>query len=176
MSGTEGVHDVAVSIAGEGLGELLLRGLHGLLGILVGGVGLVDANGLAFLLGIEAEVLKQQGLTHLQGLGSVGSLGAVVSEGNGHAESLLDSLADLSERFLLVDLSLGLTHVRHDDHSAAVGQDLLQRGQSTADAGVVRNLTILVQGHVEVNAHDCLLTGKVHFVDSHKISCFYNCL
>ena len=97
VSGTEGVHHVAVCIAGQCLGELLLAGLHGLLCFVVGGICLVDAHGLAFLLGIVAQVLEQQGLTHLQGLGSVSSLGTVGSECHGHAQSLLHSLADLTE-------------------------------------------------------------------------------
>ena len=168
MSGTEGVHHVAVSVAGEGLGELLLRSLHGLLGLVVSGIGLLDAYGLAFLFGIVAQVLQQQSLTHLQGLGSVGSLSTVGSKSHGHTQSLLHSLADLTERELRVHLAFGLTHVRHDDRGTTVGQDLLQRGQGTADTGVVSDLTILIQGYVEVYTYDCLLTGKIHFVDSHN--------
>ena len=72
------------------------------------------------------------------------------------------------------EYAFGLTHVAHDDGSTTVSQNLLQSGQSTADTGVVSNLSVLVQGHVEVNAHDCLLTGKVEFVDCHDDLQFNN--
>ena len=36
------------------------------------------------------------------------------------------------------------------------------------DTGVVSDLTILIEGYVEVYTYDCLLTGKVEFVDSHN--------
>ncbi len=174
MSGAEGIHHVAVSIAGQRLGKLLLALLHGLLGLVVFGSTLLDADGLALLLRIEAQVLQQQCLAHLQILGSLLSLGAVGSESYGHAQCLLYSLANLAQRLLHVHLSLGLAHVRHDDACTTVGQDLLQRGQCTANAGVVRNLTILVQGYVEVYTYNCLLSGKVHFIDCHLDLQFYD--
>jgi len=59
--------------------------------------------------------------------------------------------------------------VRHEDSGTAVGEDLLQSGEGTADTGVVCDLTILIEGYVEIYTYDCLLTGKVEFVDSHII-------
>ena len=168
MSGTEGIHHVAVSIAGQSLGELLLAGLHSFLGLVIFGSTLLYTHGLAFLFGIVAQVLQQQGLTHLQSLGSVGSLGAVGSECYGNAQSLLYGLADLTQREFRVHLSFGFAHVRHDDSCTTISQNLLQCGQGTADAGVVCDLTILIKGYVEVYTYDCLLTGKVKFVDCHN--------
>ena len=144
MSRAKGVHHVAVGIAGQRLGKLLLRSLHGLLGLVVLGSTFLYAHGLAFLFGIEAQVLEQQGLAHLQGSSLLLSLGTVGSESHGNAESLLYSLADLAQRLLHIHLALGLAHVAHDDGGTTVGQNLLQCGQGTGDAGVVRNLTILV--------------------------------
>ena len=168
VCGTEGVHHIAVSIAGESLGELLLAGLHGLLSLVVLGSTLLNTYGLAFFLRIEAQVLEQQSLTHLQGSSLLLSLSAVGSEGYGNTKGLGHSVLDLTKRELRVHLSFGLTHVAHDDESTTVGQHLLQGGQSAANAGVVRDLTILIEGHVEVNAHDCLLSGKIKFVDCHN--------
>ena len=34
--------------------------------------------------------------------------------------------------------------------------------------GVVCDLTILIEGYVEIYTYDCLLTGKVEFVDCHN--------
>ena len=124
---------------------------------------------LAFLFGIVAQVLEHKRLAHLQGLGSVLSLSAVGSKADGAAERLLYGSTNLAEGELGVHLAFGLAHVAHDDGSATVGDNLLQGGECTADAGVVSNLTVLVQGHVEVNAHDCLLTGKVVLRDSHNV-------
>jgi len=64
--------------------------------------------------------------------------------------------------------------VRHDDGGATVGQDLLQGGQGTADAGVVSDVAILIEGYVEVYTYDCLLTGKVEFVDCHHFDLRFN--
>ena len=111
MSSTEGVHHVAVSVRSQCLGKLLLAGLHGLLSLVVCRISLVDTYGLTLFLGIETEVLEQQSLTHLQSLGSISSLSAVGSESYGNTESLLNSLADLTQRELWINLTFGLTHV-----------------------------------------------------------------
>ena len=111
VSGTEGVHHVAVSVRSKRLGKLLLALLHGLLSLVVFGSTLLNAYGLALFLGIEAQVLKQQSLAHLQGSCLLLSLGAVGSKSYGNAQSLLHSLADLAQRLLHVHLALGLTHV-----------------------------------------------------------------
>ena len=93
----ESVHHVAVGIAGQRLGKLLLALLQGLLRLVVFGSTLLHTHGLALLLGIEAQVLQEQGLAHLQGSSLLLSLGTVGSESNGNTESLLYSLADLSQ-------------------------------------------------------------------------------
>ena len=85
VSGAEGVVHIDVGIAGELLGEVLLTGLHLLLGLVVFGRTFLHADGLAFLLRIEAEVLEQQGLTRLQGCSLSVGLGAVGGELHLHA-------------------------------------------------------------------------------------------
>ena len=86
VGGTKGVHHVAVGIAGQGLGKLFLAGLHGLLGIVVSGVFLVNAHGLAFLFGIETKVLQQEHLTRFQGGGLVGGLRTIGGELHGYTK------------------------------------------------------------------------------------------
>ena len=54
--------------------------------------------------------------------------------------------------------------MRHDDGGTTVSQDLLQSGEGTTNTGVVSDLTILIEGYVEVYTYDCLLTGKIEFV------------
>ena len=103
-------------------------------------------------------------------------VGAVGGEFHVGAECLGHIVLDLGEGEFGVDFAFGLAHVRHEDEAAAVGQDFLEGGEGTADAGVVRDVAVFVQGHVEVNAHDRLLAGEVEVVDSHndmKINSIY---
>ena len=60
----------------------------------------------------------------------------------------------------------------HDNQGTTVSEHTLQCGQGTTDAGVVGYLTILVQGHVEIYTHDCLLSGKVELINFHRYLLF----
>ena len=168
MCGAECVHHVAVGIRGQFLGESLLALLHLFLCLVVFRVFLVDAHGLAFLLGVEAEVLEQQCLARLQG-GHLGvGVGAVGCKLDFDAQGCRNILDNLRERKLFLHLAFGLAHVAHHDERAAVGQHLLQCGERAAYASLVRYVTILVQWHVEVHADNCLLAGKVELIDIHS--------
>ena len=61
----------------------------------------------------------------------------------------------------------------HDDGGTTVSQDLLQGREGTANAGVVCDLTILIEGYVEIYTYDCLLTGKVEFVNCHNFKYYW---
>ena len=87
VSGTKGVVHIHVGIAGQGLGKLGLTGLHLLLGSVIVGIVLLDAHGLAFLLGVEAQVLEQQCLTGLELVGLCLGLGTVLSKLYGSFQS-----------------------------------------------------------------------------------------
>ena len=175
VSRTEGVVDVAVGIRGQPLDELLLRTLlEGLLGgilLLLGGV-LRQAAGLALLLGIETQVLEQQHLARLEGLGHLGGLlaHAVTGEGDLHAEVLLDGRDDLFEGVFGIGVLLRTTHVRHEDHRTAFVEHLLDGGDGGADAGVVRHFALLVEGHVEIHADDRALAFEIVVVDRNHSS------
>ena len=157
VSRTEGVVDVAVGIRGQLLDELLLGTLlEGLLGgilLLLGGI-LGQAAGLALLLGVEAEVLEQYDLARLNLLAHPGSLltHAVTGELDLHAQVLLDGGDNLLERIFGVGILLGTAHVRHQNHGAAFSEHLLDGGDGGTDAGIVRHLALLVEGHVEIHA------------------------
>ena len=111
--------------------------------------------------------------------------------GRSFKEACQDSLNLAKKRFLpLIKLRLGyslicwivgigcyigtilffafwFTHVRHDNKSTAIGKDLFQSRQGTANTGVVSDFTIFVQRYIEVYADDCLFAGKVKFVNCH---------
>ena len=166
---TEGVHHIAIGVSGEGLGELLLTRLHFLFGRFESGIGLVDANGLTFFFGIEAEVFEQKHFAGLQGCGCFLCFGAVGGERHGGVERSGYGFFDLTERELGVHLAFGLTHVAHDDKRTAVGKHLLEGGERTADAGVVGDVTILVEGHIEVHTYDGFPACEVASIDCHDV-------
>ncbi len=168
VSRPEGVHHVAVGVGGKGLSELLLPLLHLLLRVVVGGVGLVYAHGLALLLGVEAEVLQQQSLSRLQCCCLRGSLGAVGGERHGSAKSLSYSVLNLPEGHLGVHLAFRLAHVAHDDECSPLLEDVPKRWHRALDACVVGDVPVLVEGHVEVNPHDGPLALEVVVFDVHS--------
>ena len=164
VSGAKGVVDVDVGVGGQRLGKLALLLFHLLLG---GGLHLVrgvvsQAARLALLLGVEAEVLQQQRLTRLQGAGfKLGFLAdAIAGKLHIDAKQLSHMRTDVPERKLVV-VAFGPPQMRADDDAAPVAEDLLQRRQGGADARIVRNVEILVERDVEVDPHECLLTGKI---------------
>ncbi len=166
VSRAESVVDVAVCIGSQGLDELLLGGLHGSLGGLLLFVGSIlgQAAGLAFFLGIVAEVLQQQGFAGLEGGGLCLCLHAVIGKLDGNAQAFAHAAYDVLEGELGIHL-LGTAQVGHDDEGAAGGEHLLEGGHGPADAGVVRNLEICVEGDVEIDSHDGFLAGEVVLVD-----------
>ena len=168
VSRTESVVHIDVGIRSEHLGKLLLAFLHGLLGVGISGIFLVNAYGLAFFFRIETEVLQQEHFAGLQGCSSLASLGAVGSKLNLHAEVLAHSLHNLLQGELRVHLSFGLAHVAHDDQRTAVGQHLLQCGQRTTDTGIVGNFTIFIKRHVEVHTDNHFLALKIASFNSHN--------
>ena len=62
--------------------------------------------------------------------------------------------------------------MRHDNQRTTIGEHFLQRGKGTADTGVICDLTILIQGDVEVYTHNCLLTGEIELIDFHNLLLF----
>lgn len=142
--------DVDITKRGEGLAELL-DGLGIGLGLL--SVGILGA---ALLLGMEAEVLKEDDLAVAGLLDVLLNLGAdaVVQEGNGLRELLLELLGDGSKRVLGVLLAIGTAEVGHeDDGGRAVLNGILDGGESADDTLGVGDL-VTVEGDVEVDLRE----------------------
>ncbi len=123
--------------------------------LFVGGVFFIDAYGLAFFFGIEAEVFEQEHLAGLEG----GSQRRRRQRSRGaNCTSVPRALATASliwpSRHFGVHFAFGLAHVAHDNERTAVFEDFLKGGESAADTGVVGDVSVLVQGHIEVNAYD----------------------
>ena len=106
---TEGIVYIAVGIVGKNLREgllALLDGFLGSLGLFFGSI-LGQSSGLAFLFGVEAEVLKQQGFAVLEGSNHFLSLLAVVGKLDVYAEKLADMTYNMLQTIFGVGVFLG---------------------------------------------------------------------
>ena len=145
VSGTEGVVDIAVSIAGELLDELFLAGLYHSLGCLFLFLGCIlgETSGFSFLLCIEAEVLEKESLTRLKGSSLSVCLLAVLSKLYGNSEALRNMVYDMFKREFGIDF-LGTSEMGHDDKRTTLLKNLLEGRHGPTDTSVVRNLKIFV--------------------------------
>ena len=114
------------------------------------------------LLGVEAQVFEQGHVTGTEGLGDLhgGHADAVFGEGDGLAEQLGETLADGREAELGVALALRAAEVGADEDGGAARDEVLDRRQGLANAGVVGNGAIL-EGHVEVGAQEDALSADI---------------
>jgi len=176
---TERIVDVAIGIRSEPLDELFLRALFQcLLGSLLLLVGSVfgQAAGLALLLGIETQVFEQHHLAGLEVCSHLSGLlaHAVAGKHHLHAQAFLDGGDDLLQRELGIGILLGTSQVRHQDDRAALFEHLLDGGDRRTDAGIVRHLALLVEGHVEIHADDRALAFEIVIVDCEHSSLILN--
>ena len=74
MSRAKGIVHIYVGIACQSFGKFGLTGLHLLLGFAIVRVIFLDANGLAFLLRVEAQVFEQEHFAVAQACDSTGSM------------------------------------------------------------------------------------------------------
>ena len=159
---SECVVDVAVGVGCQVLGEFLLAFLHcGLCGFLLlfGGV-LGQSAGLALLLGVETQILKQEHLAGLQGRGLLIGLHAVGSELHLSAQQLLYAADDVPEGEF-VSGPLRLSEMGHYYKGTSASQYLLQGGDGGADTCVVGDVEIRVEGDIEIHSHNGLFATEV---------------
>ena len=142
VGGTEGVVHVNVGQSGELLGE--------------GGVVL-------FFLSEETHVLQQHdvAVAHGTDLGFGVGADAAVGLGDGLAQQLAQTCGHGGEAHGVVHLTLGTAEVGREDHLGALADQVVDRGQGGADAGVVGDGTGIVQGHIEVNPHEDAFAAQV---------------
>ena len=121
----------------------------------------VDSHGFAFLFGVEAEVFEQEHLSGFEGISHSFGVCGVGSELHFATEGFADGIFDLEEAEFGVDFAFGFPHVRHDDEAAAVIEYFLKSREGTANTGVVCDVTILVEGYIEVHADESLFTCEI---------------
>ena len=150
VNGAEGVGDVDAVCAGQ-IGQCLGKG------------------GIVLLLALlKAQVLQQHDLTGLKGGGlGLGVLAHhIAGENDALAQQLLQTFGHRGQAQLRLDFALGLAQMGAGDDGCALIQQILEGGQSGADALVIGDgAGLLILGHVEVAAAEHLLALHVDVGD-----------
>ena len=175
MGCAESIVHVAVGHGSQLLRKLFLSSLDGFLrcGFFFVRSIVGESARLTFLLGIEAEVFEQQHLAGFElgrfvhGIGS----DAVIGKEDIHAEQFGYVWQDMPEGELRC-YAFGASQMRADDGHTAVGYDLAESGEGCADAGVVGDLKVVIEGNVEIDAHEGFLAGEIELFYRHCIECF----
>ena len=141
----EGVVDVHVRIARQGLRELGIVGL---------------------LLGVEAQVLEHDHLPRLEARERVDRAAPerVAGDRHLHPQQLAEPLRRRAQAVGVVDLAAGAAEVAGEDDDRALVAQVADRGHRRPDAGVVGDLPVRKR-HVEVHAHEDALAGGVQVAD-----------
>ena len=142
MGGAEGVIHVHLSQTGE----------------------LFSETGFVLLfLGEEAHVLQQHHIAvgHGAHLGFGIRADAAVGLGHRLTQQFAQASGHGGEAHAVVHLALGAAEVSGQDHLGALADQVVDRGQGSADAGVVGDDTRIVQGHVEINPHENAFAAQV---------------
>lgn len=148
MSAAASLTDVDITKSSQSLAELLNLGLVDLL--LLALLILVAA----LLLGMEAQVLKQDNLAVLGAVHGLLDLlaDAVVCEGHALAEQLLELGNNRLETVLRVRLAIRAAEVGHqNDGLSSVLDGMLDGGQSTDNTLVVGDVLVRIERDVEVD-------------------------
>ena len=94
-----------------------------------------------------------------------------------HGNTLIDDqgrqvFSNWFKAVLQVFFSLGASQVRHQDHSRAVIEKIIDGRQRRSDAGVIGDLVgLLVQGDIEVHPHQHPAAGDVDVSDGLLVQC-----
>ncbi len=156
MRGAEGVVHVVIREFRKLLGKLFVIGLF---------------------LGMEAQVLQQQGLALFQLAGHLLGLhpDAIGAEADVFAASQLlvqhhaQALGHRPQAELGSGLALGTAQVRRQDEPCAVAQRVLDGGQGLADARVVGDPAAIIQRDIEVHAHEDAMVAEREIADGELV-------
>ena len=168
VSSTEGIHHIAGRIGSERLCELFLATLHLFLSLFVSRIFFLDIYRFSFLFGIETEVLEQQYLTGFERCGLCLRFCTIRRELNGATESSSYCVYNLAEAVFSRYFAFGFTHMAHNDQGATLIEDVLKSRQGTANTGVVCDLTVLIEWHIEVHAYNRLFAGEFEIFNKHN--------
>jgi hypothetical protein len=122
-----------------------------------------EAGIVLLLLGEEAHVLQQHhiALSHRGHLGLGVGADAAVGLHHGLAQQLAEAGGHGGEAHALIHLALGPAEVGGQDHLGALGGEVVDRGQGSADAGVVGDGAGVIERYVEVDPHQHALAAQL---------------
>ena len=109
-----------------------------------------------FFFRMEAQVFEQQHVAVLERLGRGFRFraDAIGREGHGLAEQLRQARGGRFQTHFGIHLALGPAQVRSQNQPAAALQDVLNGGQRGLDARVIGDFAGVVQGYIEIHAHE----------------------
>ena len=55
----------------------------------------------------------------------------------------------------------------HDDEASAISKNFFKSRESAADAGIVGDITVLIQGDIEVHTNNGFFAVEIVLIDSH---------
>ena len=123
---------------------------------------------IALFLGVmETQILQHQHLARLHfRLHVVDGFTYTVERHENHVavQQLLQAIGDRLQAEPRISPALRPAEMRRQNHCRAFVQQMLDRGQSRLDAGVVGDLLIFIQRHVEIDAHKDALAFHVDVV------------
>jgi len=129
-----------------------------------------------FLARMVANVFKEEHLAILQCLGGGFDCrpDAVRHKGDRLAKPVAKSRRHRGKGVFRVFLPLGAAKVAAQNHFGTLFYEVLNGRECPHNAGVVRNVTLLIKGHIEIAPHENALAGKVdvfnRFNSSHRTS------
>ena len=117
---------------------------------------------------MKPEVLQQE---HFARFHLLRHAPGIRSRGGGREGAFLlqeprQALCDRSEGISEIGFSLGPADVGADDDPRALIQQIVDGGQGRPDAGVVRDVSLIVERHVEVDAQENPLVRDVDVLDA----------
>ena len=143
VDGAERVGDVDIHIGGELLCELLV---------------------VLLLLGMVAEVFEKDYIAVVHGgdlLFRVLADDVVREYDVDLGQKLLQPLRHGSKAHLGHELALGAAKVGAEDDLCAAVDEILDGGQRALDTALIRDVELLIEGHVEVDAYEHAAAGDV---------------
>jgi len=122
-----------------------------------------ESGVILLLLGVEADILQESYITvvHLGQGGTNRDTDAVRDQGDGLAEELGEAGSDGSHRELGLVAALGSAKVGGEEDLGTLLDEVFDGGDGTSDAGVIGDLSLLVEGDVEVSANKNSLALQV---------------
>ena len=105
---------------------------------------------------VKAQVLEQQHFAVFESLGRGFRFrpNAIGHKSDGLAQYLRQARGRRLQAHFGIHFALGTPQVRRQNQTAAAFQNVLNRGQRRLDAGIVGDFSGLVEGHIEIDAHE----------------------